>query len=78
MKMLFQKRLIPIPKDRDLAYQIHSIKKTVTASRNLVFDTEKNEKHHADKFWALALAVSAARREWITDDLPFVGTHVFR
>jgi hypothetical protein len=23
------------------------------------FDTEKNERHHADKFWALALAVHA-------------------
>jgi len=24
------------------------------------FDTEKNERHHADRFWALALAVHAA------------------
>jgi len=52
---------VPIPNDRDLAYQIHSVKKMITAAKHNVFDTEKNEKHHADKFWALALAVSAAR-----------------
>lgn len=59
-KMHFQQRRVPIPLDRDLAYQIHSIKRIVTPSKNLVFDTERNEKHHADKFWALALAISAA------------------
>lgn len=78
MKMLFQKHQVPIPKDRDLVYQIHSIKKMVTTSRNLIFDTERNEKHHADKFWALALAIAAARRDWLTDDDPFVGSVVFK
>ncbi len=76
MKMLFQKLQLPIPKDRDLAYQIHSIKKIVTASRNLVFDTERNEKHHADKFWALALAISAARREWLGESEDLFGSFV--
>ena len=51
---------VPIPADRDLAYQIHSIKKKVTAAKNNVFDTDANEKHHADKFWAWALAIWAA------------------
>ncbi|MBU0492163.1 MAG: hypothetical protein KKB13_09975, partial [Chloroflexi bacterium] len=51
----------PLPPDRDLAYQIHSIKKTVTASKNNVFDTERNERHHADQFWAWALGIWAAR-----------------
>ncbi|RJR09983.1 hypothetical protein C4588_04140 [Candidatus Parcubacteria bacterium] len=50
----------PIPSDRDLAYQIHSIKKQITAAKNNTFDTERNEKHHADKFWAWALAIWAA------------------
>lgn len=53
--------LTPLPPDRDLKYQIHSIKKTVTAAKNNVFDTERNEKHHADKFWAWALSLWAAR-----------------
>ena len=51
----------PLPVDRDLAYQIHSIKKTVTAAKNNRFDTEKNEKHHADKYWAWALALWAGK-----------------
>jgi phage FluMu gp28-like protein len=55
----------PLPLDRDLAYQIHSIKKKVTAAKNVIFDTERNEKHHADKFWAWALALWAAKtKEW--------------
>lgn len=51
----------PLPMDRELAYQIHSIKKTITAAKNNVFDTERNEKHHADQFWAWALSLWAAR-----------------
>lgn len=56
-----EKGSTPLPMDRDLAYQIHSIKKTVTSAKNSVFDTERNEKHHADKFWAWALSLWAAR-----------------
>lgn len=62
----------PIPAERDLAYQIHSIKKTVTAAKNNVFDTARNEKHHADKFWAWALAIWAANQPGvITVENPF-------
>jgi phage FluMu gp28-like protein len=56
----------PLPMDRDLAYQIHSIKKTVTVAKNNVFDTERNEKHHADKFWAWALAIWAGSNKQAT------------
>lgn len=65
-KMVMQQRKAPIPIDRELAYQIHSIKKLITPSKNVVFDTERNEKHHADKFWALALAHSAALEPKLT------------
>ncbi|MGB9180000.1 MAG: terminase family protein [Pyrinomonadaceae bacterium] len=59
-KMLIQQHRTPLPCDRDIAYQIHSIKRTVTSAKNLVFDTARNEKHHADKFWGWALALAAA------------------
>lgn len=75
-KMLIQQRKTPLPADREIAYQIHSIKKTVTAAKNLVFDTARNEKHHADKFWAWALALHAAKRPTATDTYganPFSG-----
>lgn len=62
-KMLFQQHRALVPVDRDLAYQIHSIKRLVTPAKNLVFDTARNEKHHADKFWALALAYAASKTE---------------
>lgn len=62
-KMLTQQRRAPIPADRDMAYQFHSIKRKVTPSKNFVFDTERNEKHHADKFWAWALMLAAAKAE---------------
>lgn len=61
LKMFFQQNNMRIPIDRDLSYQIHSIKKKITESKNVVFDTDKDEKHHADKFWALALAGTAAK-----------------
>ncbi|HEX8184196.1 MAG TPA: terminase family protein [Blastocatellia bacterium] len=58
-KMLFQQKKVPIPVDRELAYQIHSIKKHVSPSKNLIFDTARNEKHHADKFWGHSLGLAA-------------------
>lgn len=60
-KTLVQQHKTPLPADRELAYQIHSIKRIVSQSRNLIFDTARNEKHHADKFWAWALALAAAK-----------------
>jgi phage FluMu gp28-like protein len=58
-KMLIQQKRTPLPVDRDIAYQLHSIKRTVTAAKNLVFDVDANERHHADKYWSWALALTA-------------------
>jgi phage FluMu gp28-like protein len=58
-----EKMNTPIPVDRDLAYQIHSIKKKVSSAKNNIFDTERNESHHADKFWSWALALWASRQD---------------
>lgn len=54
--------LTPIPVDRDLAYQIHSVKRSFTQSMKIKFDVERNNRHHADKFWAWAMAISLAER----------------
>lgn len=59
-KVRAQRGQTPLPLDRDLAYQIHSIKKRITPAKNVTFDVEASAKHHADKFWAWALAVWAA------------------
>lgn len=71
LKIQMERSKVPLPVDRDLAYQIHSIKRRVTSAKNVVYDTEANEKHHADKLWALALAVWAARE---FGDRPTWGT----
>lgn len=59
-KIAFERNLMSIYPDRDLINQIHSIKKEVTPLGNIRYSVEKNEEHHADKFWALALALFAA------------------
>lgn len=59
-KRLIQQNRVKLPAQRDLAYQMHSIKRLLGAGRQSIFDTESNEKHHADKAWALFLALAAA------------------
>jgi len=60
-RLQFERANVPIPPERDLAYQTHSIKKTITPSGNTVFDAERTVDGHADKFWALALAIYAGK-----------------
>jgi phage FluMu gp28-like protein len=62
-KMLIQQRRTPLPADKDIAYQIHSIKRKVTPSKNVSFDVEASAKHHADKYWSWALALLAANMD---------------
>jgi len=60
LKRKFEDRLIRIPVDRKLRDDLHSVKKLTTAAGNIRFDAERSEDSHADRFWALALAVHAA------------------
>jgi phage FluMu gp28-like protein len=62
-KLRCQKGEAQIPLERDLAYQIHSIRRKVTGAASSTFDTEGNEKHHADMFWAWALALWAGKSD---------------
>ncbi len=59
-RMLMQQRKTPIPIWSELGYQLHSIKRTKSASNSNVFDAERNKHGHADKTWALWLAYAAA------------------
>lgn len=56
----FENGELQLPRDRDLTAQIHSVRKMTTTAGFARYDTEGNEDHHADKMWALALAVHAA------------------
>lgn len=60
-RVQFSRFNVPMPPDRDLPIQVHSIKKLITAAGNNVYDAERNEQGHADKAWALFLAIWAAK-----------------
>lgn len=62
-KIKLQKKLLRMPRDRELMTQIHSIKKSVTPGGRVTFDAERDSRGHADKFWSAALAVRKERGE---------------
>lgn len=76
-KMLIQKQKTPLPADRDIGYQIHSIKRIISSSNNLIFDTDGNEKHHADKYWAWALMLCANLGRMSSDKHVVEGSAAF-
>ncbi|KJR41904.1 Terminase-like protein [Candidatus Magnetoovum chiemensis] len=57
LKRKFEDRLIRIPAGQEIRDDIHSVKKITTSAGNIRFDAERSEHSHADRFWALALAV---------------------
>lgn len=61
VKIAFERENMAIPQDRDFIRQIHSVKKETSAIGTVQYSVDKNEKHHADKFWALAMAILVAR-----------------
>ncbi len=59
-KRKFEEKLIQTPDNSKLIADCHAIKKIVTASNNIRFDAVRSAIGHADRFWALAMAVEAA------------------
>jgi len=66
LKRHFENQQIVIPDDRDLVNDIHSVKRHVTGAGNFRFDAERTAKGHADRFWALGMALRAAKRKPVT------------
>ncbi len=60
LRAAFEDRAIRIPKDDKIRADLRSIRKTTTAAGNIRFEAERNQDGHADRFWALALAIHAA------------------
>lgn len=61
-KILLQRDLIELPRDRQLIGDIHSIRKQQTSNRTL-FVSGRDKNGHADRFWSCALAVQKERGE---------------
>ncbi len=58
----FEKKTVRIPADKWIRADLRSLRKEATASGNIRFTGERNRHGHADRFWALALALHAARQ----------------
>jgi phage FluMu gp28-like protein len=57
----FQDKRVVIPSDHAIREDLHSVRKITTAANNIRFDVNQSETSgHADRFWALALALHAA------------------
>ena len=62
VKQAFEERTVRIPDNREVRADINSVKRFVTMAGNVRFDAEHTDRGHADRFWALALVVNAARQ----------------
>ncbi len=60
VKQHFEERLVRIPEEREIRADLNAVKRYVTPAGNVRFDAERTERGHADRFWALALALEAA------------------
>lgn len=59
LRRAFEDRAVRIPKDDRIREDLHSVRRVVTPSGNVRFDAERDQASHADRFWALALALHA-------------------
>ncbi len=76
-KIGLQKSKIVLPRDRELVSQIHSIRRRITPAGRPIFESNDSEdKGHADRFWACALACSKDRAAAIVE-LPQVEVRIF-
>lgn len=57
---VMEDRRLRIPHDPEIRADLRSVTKQTTASGNIRFTAERTPDGHADRFWALALAVQAA------------------
>jgi phage FluMu gp28-like protein len=58
-RKLFEDHRVRIPVDNKIRNDLHGVKKTVTSAGNIRFDAERTKDGHADRFWALSLALMA-------------------
>ncbi len=65
LRAAFEDRSLRIPDEDNLRSDLRAIKKETTASGNIRFAADRGANGHADRFWALALALHAgqSRRE---------------
>jgi phage FluMu gp28-like protein len=60
LRAAFEDRAVRIPEHPLIRSDLRAVKKVATASGHLRFDADRGKNGHADRFWALALALHAA------------------
>lgn len=60
LKRKFENKEIRIPDDQQLIYDLHAIRRFVTAGNQVSYDSKRNSQGHGDRFWAFALALKSA------------------
>jgi len=63
----FETKTVRIPADKFIRADLRSMRKEATASGNIRFTGERTTNGHADRFWALALALHAAKQSTTTN-----------
>ncbi len=56
----FENKTVFIPKEHNIREDLHSVRRITTTANNIRFDADHSENGHADRFWALSLALHAA------------------
>ena len=57
VKIAMERGNFVMNQDRDTIKEFHSIKRETSAGGTMVYAVEKNEQHHADRAWAIALGM---------------------
>ncbi|MDR2603209.1 MAG: terminase family protein [Puniceicoccales bacterium] len=60
LREIFEKKLIKIPGDNFIQADLRSVRRETTFAGNIRFAGDRGKNGHADRFWALALAIHAA------------------
>lgn len=61
LKAAFEDKSVRIPNDEFVRSDLRAVKKTTAASGNIRFAADRGKNGHSDRFWALALALHAAK-----------------
>jgi hypothetical protein len=61
LRAAFEDRTVRIPNTPQIRSDLRAIKKETTASGNIRFTADRGKNGHSDRFWALALALHAAK-----------------
>lgn len=72
VRTAFEDRAIRIPFDEALKADLRAVKKETTAAGNIRFAADRGTNGHADRFWALALAIAAAAKPRATASLSLI------